>query len=369
MFGGKIPALNGWRAVCILLVLLHHSKWVPGGPDFFVTGFGGLGVRFFFVISGFLITVLMLREVAGLGHLEVLSFFKRRCLRILPVYYAFLLVVLLLQLWTPYELSTQEWIGNLTFTKNYFGSDWTTGHLWSLGVEQQFYLLWPFAFRALNPSVAPRRTLAWLALPMLLCPLLWAIGSVAGIQGPLGLGSFLINADSLATGCALAVLLWHWGDKVSGWLATKPALLLAAGALVVAAPLWLSPTLRGVLFALTFSFPTLQNLGLALLLALSIQAGRSRLLAWLDWSWITFIGTVSYSLYIWQQIFCTKPGTFGASTAWWNSFPTWVLAAFLAAIVSYYLVERPFLRMKRRHSTVPAEPVATSELPACPGEK
>ncbi|QJE96967.1 acyltransferase family protein [Luteolibacter luteus] len=367
--GGKIPALNGWRAVCISLVLLHHSKWVPGGPDFNITGFGGLGVRFFFVISGFLITVLMLREVATKGHLEVGAFFKRRCLRILPVYYAFLAAVFLLQLGTPYELSLQEWIGNLTFTKNYFGSDWTTGHLWSLAVEQQFYLLWPFAFRALAPLASPRRALAWLSLPMLLCPVLWAIGSITGIKGPLNLGSFFINADALATGCALAVLLWHWGDKVSAWFARKSVFLLMAGTFAVAASLWLAPQLRGVLFALTFTFPTLQNLGLALLLALSIQAGRSRLLAWLDWSWIAFIGTVSYSLYMWQQIFCTKPEVFGASPAWWNSFPLWVVAAFLAALASYYLVERPFLRMKRRHTSSPVESLRTDEIPACPGEK
>ncbi len=366
MFGGKIPALNGWRAVCIALVLLHHSKWTPGGPGIPITGFGGLGVRFFFVISGFLITVLMLREVAGTGHLEVGAFFKRRCLRILPVYYAFLAVVFLLQLWTPYRLSAQEWIGNLTFTKNYFGQDWTTGHLWSLGVEQQFYLLWPFAFKALQPLATPRRALAWLAVPMLVCPVLWAIGSFKGILGLLAQGSFFINADALATGCALAVLLWHWGDKVSAWLTGKTLLLLSTATLVVAAPLWLSLKLHGVLFAASFAFPTLQNFALALLLALSIQAGRSRVLAWLDWSAIAFIGTVSYSLYMWQQIFCTKPETFGASAAWWNSFPTWILAAFLAAVASYYLVERPFLRMKRHRRPAP---VAAGEVPACPAEK
>src|SRR5688500_368008 len=97
---GKIPALNGWRAVCILLVLLHHSKWVSGGPDWYVTGLGGLGVRFFFVISGFLITLLMLREEKDTGKLDVGAFFKRRSLRILPIYYVFLGVVLILQLTT-----------------------------------------------------------------------------------------------------------------------------------------------------------------------------------------------------------------------------------------------------------------------------
>ena len=344
---GKIPALDGWRAVCILLVLLHHSKWVAGGPDFGITGLGGLGVRFFFVISGFLITVLMLREVTSKGQLDVKSFFKRRCLRILPVYYAFLGVIFLLEQETPYELSVKEWLGNLTFTKNYFGEDWTTGHLWSLAVEQQFYLLWPFVFRYLDPIASPRRAMRWLLLPILVCPLLWAFASVSGIRGPLNLGSFLINADALACGCLLAVILWHHGERVGRWLDERQRRLLASVGVVMAFSILAASHLRGCFFLLTFTFPVFQNLGLAILIAISVGSARCFLFAWLEWRCVTFIGTISYSLYIWQQIFCTQPDVFGGSPSWWNSFPFWVVAAFAAALISYYAIERPFLRLKR----------------------
>lgn len=367
--GGKIPALNGWRAVCILLVLVHHSKWVPGGPDFYVTGLGGLGVRFFFVISGFLITLLMLREEKDSGCVDVVAFFKRRSLRILPVYFVFLGAVLVLQLATPYTLSGEEWVGNLTFTRNYFGRDWTTAHLWSLGVEQQFYLLWPFAFRAIAPLRTPRRALAWLGLTMVVSPILWLINSFAKLGGVLGLGSFFLNVDALAVGCALAIGLWHWGDLVEAFLSRWANLLLLLAVVAALAPVWITPFLRGYLFALTLAFPTLQCLAMAFLIALSIRAARSVALAWLDWSWVSFVGVISYSLYMWQQIFCTKPSVFGATPAWWNSFPLWTLAAFLAALASYYLVERPFLRLKRPHAGVEAAPMPVDELPACPGEK
>ena len=368
---GKIPALNGWRAVCILLVLLHHSKWVPGGPDWYVSGLGGLGVRFFFVISGFLITLLMLREEKETGRLDVGAFFKRRSLRILPVYYVFLSVVLILQLTTPYELSNEEWLGNLTFTRNYFGSDWTTGHLWSLAVEQQFYLLWPFAFRALTPIKTPRRALAWLAVPLVLCPVLWLAGSLARVQGVLGLGSFFLNADALAAGCVLAIALWHWGDRIDRFLSRRTNLLTLAAAVLALAPVWIAPLLRSYLFAFTFTFPTLQCLAMVLLIATSIRANRSLAMQWLDWRGVAFIGTISYSLYMWQQIFCTKPEVFGAKASWWNSFPLWTMAAFLAALVSYYAVERPFLALKKSKARpeAAAGSVLTDELPVCPSEK
>lgn len=369
LVGGKIPALNGWRAVCILLVLLHHSKWVPGGPDWYVTGLGGLGVRFFFVISGFLITLLLLREEKETGGLDIRAFFKRRSLRILPVYYFFLAVVLVLQLATPYQLSGLEWVGNLTFTRNYFGSDWTTGHLWSLAVEQQFYLLWPFAFRALTPLLTPRRAMMWLAVPLILCPVLWLVSALAGIQGLLGTASFFLNADALAGGCALAIALWHWGDRIEAFLARRANMLALGGAVLALAPVWIAPLLRGYLFPLNFGFPTLQCLAMVVLIALSIRAGRSTFMQWLDWRWVSFIGTISYSLYMWQQVFCTKPAVFGASPAWWNSFPFWIAAAFLAAIASYYFVERPFLRMKRSKACVAPEPVRVEDLHTCVNEK
>ena len=348
ILSGAIPSLNGWRAVCIFLVLLDHTRWTTGGSDWKTAGLGGLGVRFFFIISGLLITTLMLREAKRNGSVNVPGFFKRRALRILPVYYAFLLVILILQLATPYQLPVREWIHALTFTKNYSGDEWTTGHLWSLAVEQQFYLFWPFAFRFLDPIGSPARALKWLALPLVLCPVLYGAGLAFGIQGPLDWRSFLINADSLAIGCAAAIILWHGGDRVGRLVQGRMHLLLLMGVLLVSLPFWLHP--RGLLFPLSFALPSLQNLGLVFLLLNSIGTSIHAPLRFLEWRWVSVLGVVSYSLYIWQSLFCTRPEDVGASPSWWNSTPSWMLAALLAAIASYYLIERPFLNLKKRRA-------------------
>jgi peptidoglycan/LPS O-acetylase OafA/YrhL len=345
---GVIPSLDGWRAVCIALVLLDHTRWAVGGAGWSTEGLGGLGVRFFFIISGFLITTLMLREEARQGIIDVPAFFKRRCLRILPVYYVFLLVVLILQIATPYQLPFREWMHCLTFTKNYSGDEWTTGHLWSLAVEQQFYILWPFVFQALRPNSSPIRALRWLGVPLLLCPILYAASVVFDIKGVLGWRSFLINADSLAIGCSLAIVLWHWGSRIGAFMEKRGYLILTAGLIFSTLPLWLH--LHGPLFPISFAFPALQNVGLVLLLSISVGAKSLTPLHCLKWRSVSFIGVISYSLYIWQSLFCSRPELFGAQSAWWNTAPSWMVAALFAAIASYYAIEKPFLKAKKRQA-------------------
>lgn len=345
---GVVPSLNGWRAVCILLVLLDHNRWAVGGAWWKTAGLGGLGVRFFFIISGFLITTLMLRETRKEGEIDVKAFFRRRCLRIMPVYYTFLLAVLILQLASPFHLSGREWIHALTFTKNYAGDEWTTGHLWSLAVEQQFYLLWPFAFRLLKPNQSPSRALKWLAIPLALGPIFYASSIAFNLETVLGWRSFPINADSLAIGCATAIALWHYGDKVGSFVQNRMHVLLVAGLLLVSLPLL--PLPRTLPFPIVLVFPSLQNVGLLILLLVSVGSVICLPLRFLEWRWISFLGVISYSLYIWQSLFCTNPEVLGASPAWWNSSLSWMLAALLAAVASYFLIERPFLSMKKRKS-------------------
>src|ERR1017187_6342941 len=145
----RLPSLDGWRAISIMMVLGAHAEHTNGFPNAFHAIFkwlfdGTLGVLFFFVISGFLITWLLVFENDRSGHINLKHFYARRALRILPVYYAFILTLVCLQLFTVYTQSVSAWIGNLTFTTNFVTANvWPSGHLWSLSVEEQFYLLWP----------------------------------------------------------------------------------------------------------------------------------------------------------------------------------------------------------------------------------
>jgi peptidoglycan/LPS O-acetylase OafA/YrhL len=92
---------------------------------------------------------------------------------------------------------------------------------------------------------------------------------------------------------------------------------------------------------------TLQALGFSVLLLQSILLAQTGFYQILGWRWVRFIGILSYSVYIWQQIFCTDPAVFGLGhTAWWLSFPSWLIAVFLTACFSYYCLERPFFRLR-----------------------
>jgi peptidoglycan/LPS O-acetylase OafA/YrhL len=151
MFNSRLPSLDGWRAISIILVLGAHSSVAFGFPksldSLFNWSFDGrLGVRFFFVISGFLITWLMLVEKAKTGRVNLRHFYVRRALRILPVYAAFLATLGLIQINSSYHQNAVQWIGNLTFITDFAVAQWTNGHLWSLAVEEQFYVLWPCLF-------------------------------------------------------------------------------------------------------------------------------------------------------------------------------------------------------------------------------
>src|SRR5215831_4009764 len=160
----RIPGLDGLRAASILLVLLGHlagTRHFLRLSSFELLGdLGNLGVCVFFVISGFLITTLLLNEEALQQRIDLVSFYWRRACRILPAAGIYLVVVALLAaVTTSVRVSKFEWLHALTFTMNYQQNrDWLVGHLWSLSVEEQFYLVWPLAVVMLG-----RRGSLWLA--------------------------------------------------------------------------------------------------------------------------------------------------------------------------------------------------------------
>ena len=352
----RLPSLDGWRAASIAMVLGSHTTFVSGFPEklrpFFYWGFdGNLGVRCFFLISGFLITWLMLREHDDSGRVNLWHFYARRALRILPVYFGFLLTVVLIERFTPYDLSRIAWIGNLTFTRDFVGSDFTTDHLWSLSVEEQFYFLWPGIFVAFIMA-ANGKVWRILAFPVLLAPLSRALGRRPDlfIVGPITQGySFFSYFDSLAIGCACAVLLSRRWNLIESWFKENRRAALAAGVILVASVHVLneiSPKLlplRVLMFSLG---PTAQAFGMAILVLQSVVMPQWGIFRVLNWRWVRLIGVLSYSIYIWQQLFCTKPQVFGLGSVWWMSFPGWLVPVFVVSFISYYGFERPFLKLR-----------------------
>jgi peptidoglycan/LPS O-acetylase OafA/YrhL len=379
----RLPSLDGWRALSIVMVLGSHCPNSAGFPVRWENAFrwlfdGHFGVRIFFVLSGLLITWLLLKEDERSGKINMGHFFARRALRILPVYAAFMGALALIQVLTPFRQSVAAWIFNLTFTTNFAtDSTWTSGHLWSLAVEEQFYLLWPFLFTFYGLSKNLRLASWVLFAPVLIAPVarvisffIWLphttiplpkhllfgdsfvgilrILPIAGRQ-LLSPSSFFCYFDSLAIGCLCAFALKTRVDVLREWANKAPNLILGTALALIGIP-YVMDRIYGFgfpIFTIPFGF-TLQGFGIGILVLHSVVSPRRLVFRILNHRTVVEIGALSYSIYIWQQIYCTKPEAFGIASAWWLRFPFWLLAAAGTAVASYYVLERPLFRLRSR---------------------
>jgi peptidoglycan/LPS O-acetylase OafA/YrhL len=340
-----MPSLDGIRAISILLVLYGH---LSGTRHFPVTNatygqwFGDvahLGVYVFFVISGFLITSLLMSERESTGTISLKQFYLRRVLRIFPAFYAFVLVLAIAATWGAVQLTGRDFAYALTFSFNYSPDHpWLLGHLWSLSIEEQFYLLWPLMFvfmRARHALIVAITTVFASAL------LRAAIRAWVIHAGPQVLISkmtiFPAMCDYLAAGCALAMLRpwlltqgWYLRLTSSRWLLLMVPVVLAIN------------RVGGDPLVILLGSPV-TNVCLAVLIESSTRHANSLAGRFLNWKPIAFIGTLSYSLYLWQEVFLDRH-----SGSWMNAFPQNLLFAFFAALASYFLVERAFIRWRRR---------------------
>lgn len=295
---------------------------------------GYFGVRVFFVISGFLITTLLLKERERQGRISLRNFYIRRLLRIFPAFYTFLAVVGILVAVRWVQVEKHDLIYALTYTTNYhYPVGWVVRHTWSLAVEEQFYLLWPavLAFAGVRRGLfAAMATMATVPILRVLT-LEWAHipSEYFGYQ-------FHLTADALATGCVLAI--------ARKWLGSQPRYLAFLGSrlfllvpVVAVLPMFLTdrPRLLGLL-----GIP-LMNVAIAL----TIDRVTRIPIRLLNLAPLRFIGILSYSLYIWQEAFLNRD-----STSWICAFPQNVVFALATACASYYLIEKPFLKLKHRFS-------------------
>jgi peptidoglycan/LPS O-acetylase OafA/YrhL len=325
------------------LVVVCHLLW---HPDFlsvrqvyakWVAPLGPLGVRVFFVISGFLITSLLLREVDRSEHIHLAKFYLRRTLRIFPPYYVFLLAVILLQVVGSIELAPADTLHAFTYTVNYYPErSWYLGHAWSLSVEEQFYLLWP-----LTLLLAGKRRALWIAAStVILCPMIrlgiWYL-SPALVKYELGY-RFETTVDALAVGCVLA--------GVSEWLRLQQlyhqvlqSRLFVLVPLVVLSASLLPPSSRlNLIWGITA-----QNIGIAACIAWCTTHYASNVGKVLNSKPMVFLGILSYSIYLWQQLFLNP-----YSLSMVTRFPLNLILVGMASLASYYCIEHPSLIIRQR---------------------
>ena len=355
---GYEPALDGVRALAVLFVMVGHLNLVYAG---------GLGVDIFFVLSGYLITAILFAEFAVNGRIDLKKFYARRALRILP---AVMLLLLVLNVFAAITQSrgqaeTLRWdsLGALFYIANWlraFGRDLgILGHLWSLSIEEQFYLLWPITLAFLLSRKLSANQILLVIGCLVVAVNLDRISLYRGIESFNRIYNGLdTRADALLLGCALAL----FSDKIatsSVWQA-----LGLIGAMFVGYVLFLAypvPANLQVPFGLTIG-GTLFALGTAFFLAAIHANPRAILVRWLALPPLVWTGRISYGLYLWHFPVFTVVGAGLPVLRPMQSGALKILATFCCATLSYYLLERPCLNLKRQFSVVKT-PVPTSPNP------
>lgn len=332
----SIPSLDGLRALSVIAVILGHTRSALLDRIPFNASFrnGGQGVAVFFGISGFLITHLLLKELRRDDRINLKRFYLRRTFRIFPPFYVFLLVIAILSLLHEVHAGPADMIAAATYTWNYvpLPECWILGHCWSLTLEEQFYLLWP----ACMAHFSRRTNLQIAAGVILLSPLSRVVTYYAWPQMRGHVGMMLhTHLDTIMTGCLLSLIIdmdiWPRFRK----LALHPAAPIAAIIFLVAFDTPAERHWAGK-YILTVGY-SLENLAIAVLLLYVVFRHQSPLGKILNLKLLRHLGMISYSLYLWQQLFTGPYTTF---------FPLNIFWIVACAEMSFFLVERPSFRIR-----------------------
>ncbi len=362
---GRIPSLDGLRAASIVAVLFAHASKTGQFPERLLGKLsmlldGKLGVRVFFVISGFLITTLLLKESEKTGRVSLLAFYQRRALRILPVYFVYILAVAAISCIGLQVIPVANFLSAGLFCTELWGKwddlrVWPLAHTWSLSIEEQFYLTWPALLAFLGPRFAGR---LWIPFLLLLAPILrWIMW-----PHPIVDHLFLSQSDSIASGCLLALLLARRNTIMYRLFHFRPSLCRASAFCLM----YVNILVALVLHRMNLQYPThmaltvmpsLQCLLIAFLIGSFVTRRGGLGFAMLNWPVVQWVGRLSYSLYIWQQIVLIPLGApvFPDNwqfVQWLTYFPQNIMVVFLLASLSYYCLEQPLLAMRARFGKV-----------------
>ena len=362
-----MPELDSMRGIAVLLILFFHGMAPPLSPKlagggkfiFTVSQHGWIGVNLFFVLSGFLITGILIDSRYKHGYFR--RFYIRRALRILPALYA-TLIVLVIGGWISWRFLLLG-VLFLANTAPLLGVPLQYGPLWSLAVEEHFYMLWPGIVRKLSPS----GLIILLATIVVTTPLLRATDFI--IRGFPADAIYLytwFNLDGLALGALLAVFLRRpWFHRIQ--LSRAAPLLLVGG---VAFFLLVSEhPLAGAAFSSTAS-----NVASAGLLACMLLIGTSRWRQLVDRPVLKFLGFISYGLYLihalafrltetlFSRTLLALSSAGNPTTAMLLQFAAGSSLAIAVAYLSRRSLEEKFLRMgfKSRPLHTPGQPVSMS---------
>ena len=348
-----IPQLDAVRGVAIILVLAHNLYGFTSPPLSYLTTYGWMGVDLFFVLSGFLITGILLDSKPAKTYFR--NFYARRCLRIWPLYYSVLLVMFFAVPWLLPQFAgeifhrSHPWWSYPFFVQNFLVADPSQGVgplgvSWSLAVEELFYLVWPAFVRFL--SGRQLQAVAWAVL--LFSPVLrllfvsrhWLIYS-----------NPFCRIDGLMAGALLAILVREFAFTPTRWLS------FAFAAVFVPGPLAIFAFVHNAEW-LTFSLDSLAFSGF---LYVAVYSSNPWVKAFFTNRFLMFSGTISYGLYLLHRL---PYDALKLSAFHWThpqlSFCLALILSYGLATVSWNILEKPFLRLKRlfENATPPARETA-----------
>lgn len=319
---GRIPTLDGWRGIAVLLVILFHFQMYLC-PRFLLSypaaWFGSHGVAIFFLISGYLITTSLLNR----GDLK--RFYLRRFLRLVPAAWVYLATLCLLSITTHKVSIGPDLLGCLFFFRNYidagFAGAYTT-HFWSLSLEEQFYLIWPVLLIALGKR--------WAGALAAVAALAVAIHRASPDYMRRGESAFYtlkffkteIRVDAILVGCLLGLVMSN--PRVRQWITDRSGAIFWCCLPLVAFDFWRYQAVP----------PLHENIALALMIACTMT-NRSLLASrLLEMPHLKTTGVLCYGIYLWQGLFLR------AAFA-----PFGIVLLPIAVFASWTLIEQPSLRL------------------------
>ena len=347
-----LPTLDGWRGFAVLGVILYHGRNEFLGSNSLLmrlAAHGYLGVDIFFAISGFLICGLLLREYEETGDISLRRFYIRRCFRILPPYYVSLAAICAAGAFLAVPVNFADVPSCLFFYRNYrpLGIDqyggFYTAHYWTLAVEEHFYLLWPMLLLAVRPKRAGK--VAFLLAMMVFS---WRVIEehfhlLAGVLPPANLLARTdTRMDALLWGC-LAAIYFPDIQRLVARIRFSQLWVVPASIILIAEKIHLPghTLLDAILFPV--------------LVVSTVTQPYSVLGRVLEWRPLRWIGTISFSLYLWQELFLpylsgptaelARGGFRHLQQLPWNP-----LAILGCACLSRYLIEIPMTRLGHRIS-------------------
>lgn len=342
----RIPSLDGFRAISIILVVFSHCRLLKGFPEY-LFDFArqcDVGVTVFFVISGYLITSLLIQEHRNTGKINIKSFFIRRAFRILPVFFLYICFILSVSNSLTLGISTSNFLYALTFTANFDPAPtWYLGHFWTLSIEEQFYLLWPAMFLFFNKNIK-FTVILLIASSCIIRVIVYKFHPEANFV----LYGFFVKSDAIMIG-ALTALLNLKSNSFFIKQSTKNYLFQIVALFLIIFFIYGSAHGRFGIIALPFG-NTIISISIMYLLLSYSEPKENYLYKVLNSKLFIHIGVLSYSIYIWQQFFIFH------NIPFFNKLPYNLLTIYLVSYVSYNFWEKPFLKIKDRfingHKTI-----------------